>query len=81
MIHFLYFREGADARDAAELAKGAGWDAAVEEPSEATEEWTVRVDGTRVVSAATIASFRAWFEHLAEDHNGEYDGWEAAAKP
>ena len=81
VIHFLYFHEEADAREAAELAKSANWHATVEEPGEADVEWTVRADGNRVVSAATIASFRAWFEHLAEDHNGEYDGWEAAAKP
>jgi hypothetical protein len=45
------------------------------------EEWSLRVDGHRIVGADTVAAFRAQFEQLAGAHNGEYDGWEAAAKP
>jgi hypothetical protein len=33
------------------------------------------------VSADTIASYRSWFEQVAAQHRGEYDGWEAKAKP
>lgn len=81
VIHFLYFAEEADARAAAMAAEDAGWDIAVEEPVETTAEWTVRADATRVVNTATVESFRAWFEQVAADHAGEYDGWEASAKP
>ena len=41
----------------------------------------MRADGERVVGVETIAAFRSWFEHVAAEHDGEYDGWEAAAKP
>jgi hypothetical protein len=41
----------------------------------------VRADETRIVNTATVESYRAWFEQVAELHSGEYDGWEAAAKP
>lgn len=81
VIHFLYFADEGDARSAAELARGSGWDVAVEAPGENVKDWTVRADATRVVSSATVESFRAWFEGVAADHRGEYDGWEASAKP
>jgi hypothetical protein len=81
VIHFLYFADEADARTAAELARGAGWTASVERPGENVKDWTVRADGNRVVSSTTVASFRAWFEGVAQEHRGEYDGWEASAKP
>ena len=81
VIHFLYFAREGDARAAAAHAEDAGWSVQVDGPSETIREWTVRVDGTRIVSSVTVASFRAWFEHVAEEHAGEYDGWEASAKP
>jgi regulator of RNase E activity RraB len=34
-----------------------------------------------MVTEEQIASFRETFETLAEKAGGEYDGWEAAAKP
>ena len=81
VIHFLYFADEGDARSAAELARDSGWDVAVEAPGERVKDWTVRADATRVVSSATVGSFRAWFEGVAAEHRGEYDGWEASAKP
>jgi Regulator of ribonuclease activity B len=41
----------------------------------------VRADGQRIVGGDTISAFRAWFERVAAEHGGEYDGWEAARKP
>jgi hypothetical protein len=81
VIHFLYFAEESDARAAATAVEEAGWTVVVEEPGETIEEWTVRADGTRIVSSTTIGSYRAWFEQVAEQHSAEYDGWEASAKP
>jgi hypothetical protein len=81
VVHFLYFADEDDARAAVQVAREAGWAAALEEPREAVSAWTVRADATRVVSAATVQSFRAWFERVAAEHGGEYDGWEAAGKP
>jgi len=81
VIHFLYFSREADARAAAATIDGASWTAAVTPPDDTIAEWSVRADGQRVVGAETIAAFRAWFERVATEHGGEYDGWEAAAKP
>lgn len=81
VIHFLYASSEGQALAAAEAIRGAGWDATVEPPAEAASEWTVRADGYRIVDSATVESYRAWFERIADEHGCEYDGWEAAAKP
>jgi Regulator of ribonuclease activity B len=81
VIHFIYFDREEDARAAAEEIPEAGWDATVEEPSEGTSQWVIRAEATRVVDPHTVPSYRAWFEELASRRSGEYDGWEAAAKP
>jgi Regulator of ribonuclease activity B len=81
VIHFLYFDQEEDARRAAGEVPNGGWQATVEPPTEETAQWLVRADATRVVDARTVESYRSWFEHIATECNGEYDGWEAAAKP
>ena len=81
VIHFLYFDLEEDARRAADDVPEAGWDATVESPEEDGGQWVVRAEATRVVDATTVPSYRAWFEQGAANCNGEYDGWEAAAKP
>jgi uncharacterized membrane-anchored protein len=81
LIHFLYFASEADARAAAAAIDQASWTTAVNPPDERIAEWAVRADGQRVVGTDTIAAFRSWFERVAAEHRGEYDGWEAAAKP
>jgi hypothetical protein len=81
VIHFLYFDGEADARAAAEAIDEASWKTVVEPPVEEIEQWCVKADAHRIVAAETVSAFRAWFERVATDHDGEYDGWEAAAKP
>lgn len=43
--------------------------------------WLVLIRSTVVVTEEQIASFREAFEAFALKLGGEYDGWEAAAKP
>ncbi|HXG77650.1 MAG TPA: ribonuclease E inhibitor RraB [Gaiellaceae bacterium] len=81
VIHVVYFAGEAQARAAAEEAERAGWNATVEPPREPLHLWCLSADAMRVVDTTTVSGFRAWFERLAEEHGGEYDGWEAAAKP
>jgi hypothetical protein len=81
VIHFLYFPEEERARAAADAIAQASWTAAVEPPTETVADWCVRADGHRTVGPETVAAFRSWFEGIAVEHGGEYDGWEAAAKP
>ena len=80
VIHFLYFEREQAARAAAEEIAQA-WTTRVEPPGETITDWTVKADGTRTVGPETVAALRSWFEAIATAHGGEYDGWEASAKP
>ena len=79
--HFLYFEHERDARAAAEDIAEGDYDVSVTAPSGEEALWTVVGEGHRVIGAETVAGFRAWFERIAEEHNGDYDGWEPASKP
>jgi hypothetical protein len=81
VIHFLLFEHESDARAAADTIDARSWTTRVDAPTETLSEWSVRVDGQRIVGADTVAGCRALFERIAAAHDGEYDGWEAAAKP
>lgn len=81
IIHFVLFTDEASARAAAAAIEAGAWTATVEPPTERVAEWSVKADGHRTVDPDTVAVFRSWFEGVASAHGGEYDGWEAAAKP
>lgn len=81
LVHYLYFPAERDARDAGAVIEDAGYRVVVEPPTGRIAEWCVKADTTRVVNATTVEAFRAWFEHIAAEHRGEYDAWEAAKKP
>ncbi len=80
VIHFLYFDDERDAH-AAMATIGETWRTELEPPTESIDQWCVKADGDRTIGRETVAAFRAWFETIAADHRGEYDGWEASAKP
>ena len=81
VIHVLYFGEEADAQAAATSIERAGWEVTLAAPTAKRKRWRIRAEGMRVVDRTTVAAFRSWFERVAADGNGTYDGWEAAAKP
>jgi hypothetical protein len=79
--HFVYFQDEAQAREAAKQIEKTDYTATVTSPSDQVPYWTVRAEGNRVISEATVPGFRAWFEQVAAEYGGEYDGWEPATKP
>jgi hypothetical protein len=81
VIHFLYFDDEASARAADDQIGAAGYETTVRPPGEVIEQWSVRAETHRVVTSSTVEVFRTWFERVASEHGGEYDGWEAAAEP
>ena len=81
VIHFVYFEDEGSARQAAEEIERAGYATTLVAPDDRFREWRVHADGTRVMSPTTVEGFRSWFEHIAAEHGGEYDGWEAARTP
>jgi hypothetical protein len=80
IVHFLDFADEHHAHEVAHEVEDAGYDVAVEPPSSEAPHWRVRAEGARVVDETTIVAFRAWFERVAAEHAGEYDGWESPSK-
>ena len=81
VTHFLYFANESDARGAADVIEKAGYQLTVTPPDENIAQWSTRAETARVVDATTVEAFRTWFEQIATEFRGEYDGWEAAAQP
>ncbi len=81
ILHFLEFASGAAAEDAQAALERGGYEVTVSRPDEETTHWLVRAEAHRVVSATTVRAFRTWFERLAAEHGGDYEGWEASRTP
>jgi hypothetical protein len=79
--HYLSF-EGEDETRRAEAAlEEAGFTATVTAPTDEAPAWIVMAEAYRVVSARSVVESRTWFENLAAESHGSYDGWEPATKP
>lgn len=79
VLHYSYFGDEAVAEAAAASMREARYDVRVEPSAAGDGKWLALATGERVVDETTVDVARAWFEQLAEEHGGEYDGWEAAA--
>jgi hypothetical protein len=74
--HYLYLPGEVGARAVATSLITDGWEADVEEVADA---WLVTATTFRRLTDDVVRSTRTRLRHLAADHGGEYDGWEAAA--
>ena len=81
VVHFLELWSGLAVEEARAALERAGYVATVEEPDEETTQYLARAEALRVVSAETVPAFRSWFERLAAEHGGAYEGWEASRTP
>ena len=81
ILHFLYFADEEAARAAGEVLSVGAYEVEVNPPDEQVAEWVVRAETTRVIDETTVSVYRRFFEQVASEHGGEYDGWEAATKP
>jgi hypothetical protein len=79
--HFLYFELQSHAQRAADEIERADYNTTIQPPKEEVPVWTVVAEGFRVIGPETVPGFRAWFEQVASEHQGEYDGWEPARSP
>lgn len=81
VLHFLYFPGEVGARAAAREIERLTYAVTVTAPGDDIPDWSVCAEGERLVDATTVATTRAWFEQVAGDTGGSYDGWEAATQP
>lgn len=79
VLHFLYFPDDR-AEHAAADATGNGWEVTVAPPDGDVPTWSVVCERMDVVLEPDgVRDTRLWFEALADEHGGTYDGWEASA--
>ncbi|HKV03611.1 MAG TPA: ribonuclease E inhibitor RraB [Candidatus Acidoferrales bacterium] len=85
VIHYLYLPSGEAARQAAEALQSKGYRTEDKMAANANinrqNPYLVLAKNHIVASPQAVQELRRLFEELASFHNGEYDGWEAAAKP
>jgi regulator of RNase E activity RraB len=76
---YVYFRtrEGADA--ASETLRAEGYEVKSSADPESERPWLVFATRELVVGEGSIEAAEALFRKLAEQHDGEYDGWETSA--
>jgi hypothetical protein len=76
VAHFVFFDTEEQARAAA-----AALPDEYETEAYGTEGWVLRAWHTVVLNEDYIAPARLWWEAFAQQHGGEYDGWETDPDP
>jgi hypothetical protein len=83
--HYLYLPSQEAASSAAKTLRSEGYEAeerlAGNAASNPPNPWLVLAKIEGVVNDETVEQMRQVFETLASEYSGDYDGWEAAAKP
>jgi hypothetical protein len=75
---YVYFPNEADARGAVADIAERGYTAKVEPSATADGTWLLLATRELVVDERAIATEAAFFDVVAREHGGDYDGWEAA---
>ncbi len=81
-IHYLYFPTEDGAQKARQDLKGMRFKVKVgkQVPSEPeARQWPISAEHTEVINMEVIRALRKPLTAIAENYDGEYDGWEAAA--
>src|SRR5262245_50527400 len=83
VLHYVYVPSEAVAMTAADEVRSYGFEATVKEPlPDYPGQWLVLCERhDAVLDLDFVRSCGDWFDALAVRHGGEYDGWEAAARP
>lgn len=82
VLHFLYLTGAAQAESARVRAAASGWQAEVRDPlPDHPEQWTLVCERqAAVLSLGFVRESTDFFEALADDLGGRYDGWEASIR-
>ena len=75
----LLFPDEGSANAAEEELTELGYEVATFEAAGEEEQWSLRATRDLRVDRENVTGFRHRFEELAARHDGEFDGWEAAA--
>jgi len=81
-VHWLYFPSQAAAERAGQRLAADGYTIDVAPSAEKdSSQWRVRANHLLVVQPSTFSTVRSLMDQVARDGGGDYDGWEAAARP
>ncbi|MFQ6608227.1 MAG: ribonuclease E inhibitor RraB [Fidelibacterota bacterium] len=72
---FFYFPTEETAQLAAGVLKKEGFDVEVHPPLEGYNNWSCNAYKTMLLEHAELADLRKWFNTIAEELGGSYDGW------
>lgn len=78
--HYLYFADESNASKASQRLVKRAFEV-ISRPSADGENWLVLASHIAVPTEERIGAIRADLEKLADEHGGEYDGWEAEVVP
>ena len=81
-LYYLYFGSAEAAERAATEARAPGYSCEVHETPNQPGSWSLicqRPDA--ILDPAGVIAADNLFQGIADRHEGEYDGWEAAARP
>lgn len=85
VVHYLYLPSQEASRQAAEALRSKGYltdeRAAANAAENPPNPFLVKATCRTTLNPQNAQESRQLFEQLASFHNGEYDGWEAAAQP
>ena len=80
VLHFLYFPSEAAAAAAAAVVRSNAFDAEVRPPMDQwPDQWSLVCEKHGVVvDPVSVRDTGNFFDEVAEQHGGDYDGWEAS---
>jgi Regulator of ribonuclease activity B len=85
VLHYLYVPTQEASHRAASKLREEGYEVTEKPSADAANNphnpWLVLARKVTVVNSQNVQEMRVAFEGLAKETNGDYDGWEAPAKP
>ncbi len=85
VVHYLYVPTEEASHRATSKLREQGYEVTEKPSADAAEKppnpWLVLARKVTVVNSQSVQEMRVVFEGLAKETRGDYDGWEAAAKP
>jgi hypothetical protein len=78
-LHYLYFPSEPTSKEVADTLRRRGFDVEDRLGADGTN-WLVLAKLRMMPTETDIARTRSFFEQMAKENGGEYDGWEAEVK-
>ena len=78
IVHHLYFDSLTEREIAAKAVRAIGYVASTPDKEQQEESYLLRAERTGLADEVSIRNDRLTLSEIADQHNGQYDGWAAA---